>query len=106
MGKLDLQLAFGGRSPLAENFEDQAGAVDHLCADLLLQVLLLHRREWRIDDQQSRVMFARETRDFLDLPLTQQGRGTEGAEAKCAFGDDDDANRLGESLGLPKPRLG
>src|SRR4029079_15837969 len=30
VGKLDLELAFRRRSPLAENFQDQAGTVDDL----------------------------------------------------------------------------
>ena len=43
MRELDLQPPFGGRGALAENLEDQPGAVDHLGAGLLLQVLLLNR---------------------------------------------------------------
>src|SRR5690349_15139898 len=37
MGKLDLQLAFGGGRPFAENLEDQPGPVDHLGADFLFE---------------------------------------------------------------------
>ena len=43
MGELDLQPALGGRRPLAEDFEDQPGAVDHLGLGALLQILLLDR---------------------------------------------------------------
>ena len=43
MGELDLQPAFRGRRALAENLEDQPGAVDHLGLGLLLQILLLDR---------------------------------------------------------------
>ena len=54
MGKFDLEPAFGGRGPLAENLEDQAGAIDHLGLGPLLQVTLLDRRDRRIDDHPQR----------------------------------------------------
>ena len=43
MGELDLQPPFRRRRPLAEDLEDQAGAVDHLGLGRRLQVLLLDR---------------------------------------------------------------
>ena len=43
MGELDLQPPFRGRRPLAEDFEDQPGAVDHLGLGRRLQILLLDR---------------------------------------------------------------
>ena len=56
MRKLHLQSAFSSRGTLAEDLQDQPGAIDHFRADLLFQVLLLHRVQRRVDDQQVRVL--------------------------------------------------
>src|SRR5690606_4396008 len=59
-GELDLQLAFPGAGALAEDLQDQAGAVDDLAVEALLQVALLHRGQLAVDD------------DDLDLALLHQ----------------------------------
>ena len=43
MRQLDLQPAFARRRALAEDLQDQAGAVEHLAVPGLLEVALLHR---------------------------------------------------------------
>ena len=107
MGELDLQPPFGGRRTLAEDLEDQPGAVDHLGADLLLQVLLLdrasapHRRS-----AGPRLCSLASLGDLLDLPLAEQGRGPDRAHPERPCGDDLDADRFGEALGLLDARLG
>ena len=106
MRELDLQPPFGGRRPLAENLEDQPGAVDHLGADLVLQVLLLDRRQRRVDDQQLRVLLLRELGNLLDLALAEQGRGPDRAHAERPRRDHVDPDRLGKALGFLDPRLG
>ena len=50
MGEFDLQAAFAGGRALAENLQDQAGAVDHLGFQVAFQIALLHGRERAIHD--------------------------------------------------------
>src|SRR3546814_2354505 len=45
MRKLDLQAALGRRGAFAEDFEDQAGAVDHLRAKRRFEIALLNRAD-------------------------------------------------------------
>ena len=42
MGQLDLQAAFPGRGPVAEDFEDEPGAVEHFGIPLCFQIALLN----------------------------------------------------------------
>ena len=50
--QLHLQAALARGRTLAEDLQDQAGAVEHLAAPGLLQVALLHRAQGMIDDGQ------------------------------------------------------
>src|SRR6185295_7059117 len=106
VSELDLQLALGGRRPLAEYLEDQAGAVDDLGPDLVFQILLLDRGQRRVDDQQSGRFVPREPGNLFDLALAEQGRRPHRAQAERAGGNDVDANRPGQAGGLLDPGVG
>ena len=54
MGELDLQAPFPRPRALAEYFEDQPGAIEHLHVPRRLEIALLHRRERMIDNDQAR----------------------------------------------------
>ncbi len=75
MRKLDLQRAFLGARALAEDFEDQPGAVDDLRVPGLLQIALLHRRERAVDEHEAGFLRAHDAFDLLDLALAEKGRG-------------------------------
>jgi hypothetical protein len=106
MRKLDLEPPFRGRRALAEDLEDQPGAVDHLGPDFFFKVLLLHRRERGVDDQQPRLLLLRKRRHLLDLALAEQGRRPDRAQTEGPLGRDDHADRLGKAFGFLDPRLG
>ena len=106
MRELDLQSAFGGRRPLAEDLEDQTGAVDHLRADLLLQILLLDRGQRRIDNEQTGSLLFRRFGDLLDLPFAKQRRGPHFTNAQRPSGDDIDADRRCQALRFLDTRFG
>ena len=50
MGQLHLQTPFSGAGSLAENFENERRAVEHLGAPGFLQIALLHRGDGGVDD--------------------------------------------------------
>ncbi len=106
MRKLDLEPPFRGCRTLSENLEDQSGPVDHLGADLVLEVLLLHRAEGGIDDQQASAMLLCQRRNLFDLALAEQGRGPDRAQAEDALGGNDDADRLRQPFGFLDARVG
>ena len=74
MRKLDLQHAFLGGGPAAEDFENQPGAVDHLDLPFRLQIALLHRRERMVDDDQLRSRAVDQLLDLEHLALAEQRR--------------------------------
>ena len=106
MGELDLEPALRGRRALAENLEDQAGAVDHLGLGPVLEILLLDRGDRGVDDQQLGLRPADRVGDLLDLARAEQGGGLGLADAELEPVLDDHADRLGEPGRLVEPRLG
>ena len=74
MGELDLQAPFPRPRALAEDFEDQPGAVEHLDVPRRLEIALLHRRQRMIDDHQAGILGAYQPRQLLDLAGAEQGR--------------------------------
>ena len=61
--QLDLQPALAGARALAEDLQDQAGAVEHLAVPGLLEVALLHRAHGMIDDGEPGLVLADQRRD-------------------------------------------
>ena len=100
MRQLHLQPAFSGRGAFTENLEDQPGAVDDLGPDLLLQILLLDRRQRRVDDEQARALLLSRGGNLLDLAFAKQGRGPDCPHAKWSCGHHLDADCLGEPFGF------
>ena len=105
MGKLDLQPAFLGLRALAEDFEDQPGAVEHLRGPRLFEVALLHGAQRMVDDDELRVVDAGERRDLLHLPAPEQRRRSGLAQRHDERGGNVEPDRLGKAHGFGKPRL-
>ena len=74
MRVLDLQRAFAGAGAPSENFQNQAGAVDHLGVPGVFEVALLHRRERAIHHHDAGLEAFDEAGDLLDFALAEIGR--------------------------------
>ena len=75
-GQLHLQLAFPGARPLAEDLQDQAGAVDDLALPLLLEIALLDRADGGIDHHQLDVILGDQIAIGLHRAAADQGGRT------------------------------
>src|SRR5258706_15878169 len=106
MRQLDLQRALFGLGAAAKNFEDQAGAVEHLCVPGLFEIALLDRRQRAIHYDQLDVVPGDEADDLLDLALAEIGRGPELAEWRNQRVRDHESDRARQPLGFLEPRLG
>ncbi len=74
MGEFDLQAPFPRPCALAENFQDQPGAVENLQVPRRLEIALLHRGERMIDNDQARILGAHQPRQLFDFSATEQSR--------------------------------
>ena len=74
MSELDLQRALAGAGAGAEDFQDQAGAIEHLGVPRLLEIALLHRRERAIDYDQARLHALDKAGDLRDLAGADERR--------------------------------
>ncbi len=106
MGKFDLQRAFLGPRALAENFEDQPGAIEHLGVQFLLEIALLHRRQRMIDDDQFRMAFLDDLGELLDLAAAEQGRRARVVDGNDRRMDRIEADGAGKANGLVMAGLG
>src|SRR3546814_10480363 len=103
--KLDLQAALGRRGAFAEDFEDQAGAVDHLRAKRRFEIALLNRAERRIDDDKLDAFRCDIGRDRVDLADAEQGRRPRLAQAQRVDGNDVEPDREREPPRLLRTRV-
>ena len=106
MGEFDLESAFGGRRALAEDFEDQSGAVDHLALELFLEIALLNRGQRAIDDDQLGPMLFAGHGDVVNLALAEQRRSARCAHRHQRCLGNFEANCQRQPACFLKPRLG
>jgi hypothetical protein len=91
--QLDLQPAFGGRSPLAEDLEDQPGSVDDLALELFFEIALLDAGQRAVHDDQLGVLQFALGGDALDLAFAEQRRRADLAQRQHKGVGDDEADR-------------
>ena len=107
MRELDLQAPFPRLRPLAEDLEDQAGAVDDLGLPGLLEIALLHRRQRMVDDDEADTVVRDPRADLLDLAGAEQRRRADRSPSGTAMRlDDVEVDRLGEADRLVDPGRG
>ena len=71
MRQLDLQRALLGLGAAAEDFQDEPGAIQHLCAPRLLEIALLDRRQRAIHHHEFDTIALDEAEYLLDLALAE-----------------------------------
>ena len=106
MGEFDLQRALLRLGAAAEDFQNEAGAVEHLGVPFLLEVALLDRRQSAIHYHQLDVVAGYQAENFLDLALAEIGRGADLAERRRHGFGDGQADGTGEAGGFLEPRFG
>jgi hypothetical protein len=74
MGEFDLQHAFACRRALAEDFEDQPGAVQHLGAGFCFEIALLDGGETGIHQQQLDLFGLHPRRERFRVTTANEGR--------------------------------
>ena len=98
MGELDLEAPFPRLRPLAEDLEDQSGAVDDLGLPGALEIALLDRRQRVVDDDEADALLAdarrRSPRPCPCRTASPAGRSPSGTASRV---DDVEVDRAGEA---------
>jgi len=105
MGELDLQRALLGLGAAAEDFQDQAGAVEHLGAPGLLEIALLDRRQRAIHHHKLDLVAGDEAVDLLDLALAEIGGRPDLADRRDDRFHHGEIDRTGKAGGLLDSRF-
>jgi hypothetical protein len=93
MSEFDLKSTLIGCRALAKDFQDKAGAINHLGLGRLFQIALLNGTERIIDDDQLGFFHPRQGSDLFDLAAAEQRRGLSVADSECLGSPHIDADR-------------
>ena len=102
---LDLQRSFAGAGAPSEDFQDQAGAVEHLGAPGLFEIALLYGRERAVHDDDADLLALDDASKLVDLALADVSRGPDVAQRGDAGSDHVELDRAREPDRLFEPRL-
>ena len=105
MRQLHLQPPLRTRRPLAENLEDEPGAINHLRLGRGFQIALLDRGQRTVDDQQFGVMRAQPAGNALHLSAAEQCRWLRTANVQCNRVDHINPDRPGQPRRLGQARI-
>ena len=105
MRQLDLKRALLRRRTLAEDVENQPGAVDHLAVPRTLQIALLHRRNRGIHNGYRHAGVGDRASLRCHLPFAQQGCRTASALWQDCSMHNDQPDRGGQPNRLGEPML-
>src|SRR4051812_42554662 len=90
---------------LAENFEDQAGAVDHLGLPAPFEIALLHWAERRIDDNEADLVFVDDAAQRLDIAAAEKRPGRRSNDTDNLGANHIEIDRLGKPDRFREARL-
>ena len=86
--QLDLQFALPGAGALGEDVENQRRPVEHFALEHLLQVPVLCRRQFVVENDRINVLSPAVPRKFVRLAAADEGRGFRSLESLSAVADD------------------
>src|SRR5690606_40872733 len=92
--------------PPSEDLQDEAGAVEHLCAPRALEIALLDGRDRVIDDDELDLVLGDEVLQLRDLPGPEQRSRLRPGDRNDQFRADLEIDGLGNACGPGQPVLG